>query len=140
MKLNYLILALSVLLSAVAFVKSMSSVPVPMTGATLSAIDPSAGSRRGSLNPDTIIYTKEQADQVFVKKGEETDMPKFSPDVQTEAANAVTNAPGRTYAVQTNATGNVVVNVPWVEGGGMQPGDLYLRLDENDGEYHLYTR
>ena len=72
---------------------------------------------------------------VFVR-----DMPKYSPVAQTEAANAVTNVPGRTYAVQTNSTGNVVVNVPWVEGGGMQPGDLYLQLDENDGEYHLYTR
>lgn len=107
---------------------------------TLAAVDPSAGSRRGNLGPDTIVYTKAQADQVFVKKGEEVGMPKFSSVVQTEAANAVTNAPGRTYAVQTNATGAVVVNVPWVEGGGMQPGDLYIGFDESDGEYHLYTR
>lgn len=140
-KLRDSILALSVLMSAVAFVKSVYFAPVATTGAMLAAADPSAGSRRGSLGPDTIIYTKEQADQVFTKKGESVALPMFSPVVQTESANSVTNAPGRTYAVQTNATGDVVVNVPWVEGGGgMQPGDLYLQFDDGDGEYHLYTR
>lgn len=34
------------------------------------APSPSEGSRRGDLTPDTIIYTKEQADQVFFRKGE----------------------------------------------------------------------
>lgn len=68
------------------------------------------------------------------------DMPKVSPIAQPVAANAVTEAAGRTYAVQTNATGSAVVNVPWEGGGGMEPGDLYLGFDERDGEYHLYTR
>lgn len=65
-KLRDSILALSVLMSAVAFGKSVSSAAVP-----------SAGSRRGSLDPDTIIYTKEQADQVFTKKGEAVDPPAY---------------------------------------------------------------
>ena len=34
------------------------------------APSPSEGSRRGDLTPDTIVYTKEQADQVFFRKGE----------------------------------------------------------------------
>lgn len=77
MKLNYLILALSVLMSAVAYVKkSMAVAPVAATGVALAA-DPSTGSRRGSLGPDTIIYTKAQADQVFTKKGEAADPPAY---------------------------------------------------------------
>lgn len=34
------------------------------------APSPSEGVRRGDLTPDTIVYTKEQADQVFFRKGE----------------------------------------------------------------------
>lgn len=34
------------------------------------APSPSEGTRRGNLTPDTIVYTKEQADQVFFRKGE----------------------------------------------------------------------
>ena len=67
-------------------------------------------------------------------------IPKVPSTVQTAAANGVSSTSGRTYAVQTNATGYAVVNVPWVEGGGLQSGDLYLDLDESDGEYHLYTK
>lgn len=86
--------------------------------------DPSLGA--GSSYVGTLVFAN--------------DLPKFSDTVQTTAANAVSSESGRTYAVQTNATGHVVVNVPWTEGGGMQPGDLYLGYDEDDGEYHLYTR
>lgn len=119
-KLKDSIIALPALTRAAAFVKYVFFAQVALAGSLLAA-GPSAGSRRGDLGPDTIIYTKEQADQVFTKKGYDGGLPKYSPVAQTEAANAVTNAPGRTYAVQTNATGDVVVNVPWVEGGGTQP-------------------
>ena len=47
-----------------------------LVGATLAAA-PSEGSRRGDLNPDTIIYTKSQADHVFMKKGEEVAPPAY---------------------------------------------------------------
>lgn len=60
------ILAMSVLMSTVAFGESVSF-----------AAAPSAGSRRGDLNPDTIVYTKAQADQVFAKKGEAVDPPAY---------------------------------------------------------------
>lgn len=78
-KLRDSILALSVLISAGAFVKyvSSSSYQVSTTGAMLATADPSAGSRRGNLGPDTIVYTKEQADQVFTKKGEAVDPPAY---------------------------------------------------------------
>lgn len=71
------ILALSVLMSVVAFVKSLPFAKVAATGAMLAAADPSAGSRRGDLNPDTIVYTKAQADQLFTKKGEAVDPPAY---------------------------------------------------------------
>lgn len=65
-KLRDSIPALFMLISAVAFGKSVSFAAVP-----------SAGSRRGDLNPDTIVYTKAQADQVFAKKGEAVDPPAY---------------------------------------------------------------
>lgn len=78
-----------------------------------SAADPSAGSRRGDLGPDTIVYTKAQADQVFMKRGEAVDPPAYV---------VVTNTATVKYVYGTN-----VVPVPngatlvadlsgWVEG------------------------
>jgi hypothetical protein len=38
----------------------------------------------------------------------------YSNTVQSAAANSVTNTPGRTYGTQLNSSGQLVVNVPWV--------------------------
>lgn len=42
----------------------------------------------------------------------------FSDTVQSVGANAVTTTNSRTYGTQVNASGQVVVNVPWVNSGG----------------------
>lgn len=70
------IIHLSALVGAAAIVWSTGFAPAEAAGEALSAA-PSAGSRRGDLGPDTIIYTKEQADQVFTKKGEAVDPPAY---------------------------------------------------------------
>lgn len=69
---------MSAFVGAVALVWSTGFTPAEAAGATLAAADPSAGSRRGDLNPDTVIYTKSQADLVFTKKGEATAPPAYA--------------------------------------------------------------
>lgn len=42
------------------------AVPAPSLG-TPAEVSPDAGTRRGDLGPESIVYTKDQADQVFVR-------------------------------------------------------------------------
>ena len=50
----------------------------------------------------------------------------FSNTTQTEAANAVTATAGRTYGVQKNSSGQLVVNVPWTD----TPTDISGKQDK----------
>lgn len=44
--------------------------------------------------------------------------------VQSTSANSVTSTSSRTYAVQKNSSGQLVVNVPWTASSASIPGDL----------------
>ncbi|MCL2330965.1 MAG: collagen-like protein [Proteobacteria bacterium] len=52
-----------------------------------------------------------------------------SATAQTDAANAVTATTGRTYAVQKNAAGQMVVNVPWTSTAAQIQSDWDQALD-----------
>lgn len=45
-----------------------SSRDLRFPSALAAASDPASGSRRGSLTPDTLVYTKEQADRLFLRE------------------------------------------------------------------------
>lgn len=57
-----------------------------------------------------------------------------SSTVQSTAANSVTSTESRTYAVQKNSSGQLVVNVPWTSSSASIPSDL-AKLVNSGGNY-----
>ena len=57
-----------------------------------------------------------------------------SDTVQSTSANSVTSTSSRTYAVQKNSSGQLVVNVPWTTSSASIPSDL-AKLVNSGGNY-----
>lgn len=62
-----------------------------------------------------------------------------SDTTQTVAAQTVSSASGRTYAIQTNSSGNLVVNVPWTDNDTTYTGDTYVTVSGTKISHKTYT-
>lgn len=85
---------------------------VPTTGSNTSIefIDTISQNENGVITPTKKrIPLATSTNPGIVKLGSDT--------VQTEAAELVSSSSGRTYAVQFDSNGNLVVNVPWTDAG-----------------------
>lgn len=75
---------------------------------------------------DTIPSAATSSTLGLVKLGSNT--------VQSTAANSVTSTSSRTYAIQKNSSGQLVVNVPWTTSSASIPSDL-AKLVNSGGNY-----
>ena len=79
---------------------------------------------------DNVVTTSDTATSStygVVKLGSDT--------VQSTAANSVTSTSSRTYAVQKNSNGQLVVNVPWTTSSASIPSDLAKLVNSSGGNY-----
>ena len=87
------------------------------------------GIGNSGVDIDSVVTTSDTATSStygVVKLGNDT--------VQSTAANSVTSTSSRTYAVQKNSNGQLVVNVPWTTSSASIPSDL-AKLVNSGGNY-----
>ena len=87
------------------------------------------GIGNSGVDIDSVVTTSDTATSStygVVKLGSST--------VQSTAANSVTSTASRTYAVQKNSSGQLVVNVPWTTSSAGLPSDL-AKIVNSGGNY-----
>lgn len=121
---------------------SMTASGVDITDITTDIIalktDSHTHSNKSVLDNTTASFTtalKTKLDGIEAATSSSLGLVKLGSDtVQSTTANSVTNTSSRTYAVQKNSNGQLVVNVPWTTSSASIPSDL-AKLVNSGGNY-----
>ena len=90
------------------------------------------GIGNSGVDIDSVVTTSDTATSStygLVKLGSST--------VQSTSANSVTSTSSRTYAVQKNSSGQLVVNVPWTTSSASIPSDLAKIVDSGSSNIKI---
>ena len=121
---------------------SMANSTVDITDITDDIIalktDSHTHSNKSVLDNTTASFTtalKTKLDGIEAATSSALGLVKLGSDtVQSTAANSVTSTSSRTYAVQKNSSGQLVVNVPWATSSASIPSDL-AKIVNSGGNY-----
>ena len=121
---------------------SMTASGVDITDITTDIIalktDSHTHSNKSVLDNTTASFTtalKTKLDGIEAATSSSLGLVKLGSDtVQSTSANSVTNTSSRTYAIQKNSSGQLVVNVPWTTSSASIPSDL-AKLVNSGGNY-----
>lgn len=121
---------------------SMTASGVDITDITTDIIalktDSHTHSNKSVLDNTTASFTtalKTKLDGIEAATSSSLGLVKLGSDtVQSTTANSVTSTSSRTYAVQKNSSGQLVVNVPWTSSSASIPSDL-AKLVNSGGNY-----
>lgn len=121
---------------------SMTASGVDITDITTDIIalktDSHTHSNKSVLDNTTASFTtalKTKLDGIEAATSSSLGLVKLGSDtVQSTDANSVTSTSSRTYAVQKNSSGQLVVNVPWTTSSASIPSDL-AKLVNSGGNY-----
>lgn len=121
---------------------SMTASGVDITDITTDIIalktDSHTHSNKSVLDNTTASFTtalKTKLDGIEAATSSSLGLVKLGSDtVQSTSANSVTSTASRTYAVQKNSNGQLVVNVPWTTSSASIPSDL-AKLVNSGGNY-----
>ena len=121
---------------------SMTASGVDITDITTDIIalktDSHTHSNKSVLDNTTASFTtalKTKLDGIEAATSSSLGLVKLGSDtVQSTAANSVTSTSSRTYAVQKNSNGQLVVNVPWATSSASIPSDL-AKIVNSGGNY-----